>query len=982
MSWTARESASSTNSISSFDAPASVAATYSATAQLTCNDEMITALTAIEGVTGFVQGASNASASGGVTSIVQAFVSNNIHNNCIVVDVVFNPSSIIPTGLSCADSQGNSYTQVFSQKIVGGDCQAAQFVAFGIAAGANTVTVTCTSNAAEQPCIAIHEYTGGTGVDTFNVQQQITQGTVTPGVVTSQSGEFLHLFSGIVNACPGSPIVTGPSGGNNYFDRSPYLFTGDGAQHTFNLQLRQRGVASYTLVSDPQNPLSTPAAYKPTLFQPVFLYDETASGFTLMFSGLVQDFTERWVGTQGLRFIDVSAVTLEAVLDTVYVDGTDFFVDQTCGYIVKALLCKYELGAPIGLGTVSAGASVPQFNPEKGTKLSDVIDQLAITSQFIWGIDPQTQSFFFCVPTTTAAPFNLTSVQALWDSISNKLDGADYRNRQGVKGSYDAFPHSMEFFAGSGQQSFTLMRPVEQVVTAYITLATCNTATGSISGNFSAGDTVTIGPYAQSRIASHIYGLGGPVTYQGYVQVVTTAGTSGSGAIGTGTGPQYSGPSGVVNGFNPVVGGVTTDGTVIWTNQGATGLATETSVYTAVSSLDNTQYGQFLIGASGAASLQNLVDCINSTVTRGGSQLRGVTFSLPTWEDGQCNALYSGGSSFTLQTKAAGTGWISGISTTSSAFSWSGAFTSGGTSPQGSVGPNEPGTITIQVYQQGTSTAAPGLAYVQGSATISLATPLNSGTNLNVEYTRTDGNVIEVEDTSLVTTLAAVSHGTGKIQQFTDQSNTGLIQTSALALLQFAQEALAAYDVVPEELEVIIYQPGILPGQVWTWDLDFNSQLNGEWFVTEVKAELVPTYPWLDNPNAVGAGHYRYTIKVVNISQLADYLDFWEGLGGGSSGGGAGAALVATSGGAVPTGGGATQIELETGGTPNSNQLLLNLTAGAGITITDEGGGDIEISVNASTSTHSEPLTDGSDNFIFAGTPPFADIVVVVGVPN
>ena len=73
--------------------------------------------------------------------------------------------------------------------------------------------------------------------------------------------------------------------------------------------------------------------------------------------------------------------------------------------------------------------------------------------------------------------------------------------------------------------------------------------------------------------------------------------------------------------------------------------------------------------------------------------------------------------------------------------------------------------------------------------------------------------------------LALTSDGTGKIQQFTDQSTQGLISASAQALLQFAQQALAAFDTPPTELDVILYQPGILPGQLWTWALGFLSAL-------------------------------------------------------------------------------------------------------------------------------------------------------------
>lgn len=752
----------------------------------------------------------------------------------------------------------------------------------------------------------------------------------------------------------GSPATGG------YYDRTTYLLTGGGDQHSFNLQARQRGQASYRLVHDPDNPQSMPGSYRPTIGGPIYLWDEDAvNGWTLVFSGLIQDYTIIQNGNGGSFFLDVNAVSFESVFDTVYCDGYDLFLNQTCGAILTALFNKYESGCPVILGTISAGATIAQFNPQKGDKLSDIFQQLAITSEFTWGVDPQTSSLYFCTPSTVAAPFVIDSVHSLWDTISLKLDGADYRNRQAVKLSFDAFEHSKEYFIGSGQQTFTLMRPVQQVTNAYVTLSTPNTATGSFSGQPSAGDTVTIGPASGAWQANHIYGLGGVIIFTGFVFKVTTAGTSG-GSI-----PNFAAFT--------TLGDTVSDFSVIWTCQGPSGLGTGTQTYTFVSTIDNTQFGEVLIGATDSDTAQNLVDAINATVSRGGVQLRGVTFSLPTWENSQVNAISLSGTGFTVQQKSAGSGWVATVSTTSSAFSWTtgaeswqpntfygvgqliaeGGFmqqvtsglliiggesgssapswnnttggtttdnqltwtcrgaqptgssvqTSGGTSPQGSVGPNEGATIEIQVYAAGTSTAAPGLAYTQGSDVVTLATPLNSGTNLNVEYTRVDGNIIEVEDTALVTALAFVTGGTGKYQQMTDQSNQGLISTSAAAGLQLAQQALAAFDVVPSELKVEIYEPGILPGQIATLSLTGPLSLfNGDYYIEEVSGQFIPTHtpePFLGDSEEPWIGHYRYTLRLIDVAQIQSYMDFWENNLSGGTGGGSGAALVATSGGAM-----------------------------------------------------------------------------------
>lgn len=72
--------------------------------------------------------------------------------------------------------------------------------------------------------------------------------------------------------------------------------------------------------------------------------------------------------------------------------------------------------------------------------------------------------------------------------------------------------------------------------------------------------------------------------------------------------------------------------------------------------------------------------------------------------------------------------------------------------------------------------------------------------------------------------------------------------------------------------------------------------------------------------------------------------------------------------------GNANSITLETNGNLNSSQTILNLSSNIGIGLTDYGAGNIFIE----TTTHSETLTDGNSNIIYAN----GDVVVVVGVPN
>lgn len=672
-------------------------------------------------------------------------------------------------------------------------------------------------------------------------------------------------------------IINEPSIGLT--NRTPYLFIGDGQQNAHSTQLRQRGQATIHLFIAAGN------TYAPVRGAPVYLYDETVTGLTLVFAGLIQDIENQWIGRNaGDHYVLITAVSLESVFDTIYAKPVQY-INQTCGFIVTDLFNRFETGSQVALGTISDGAILPLFNTDY-QKLSDLFGQLATTSEFTWYVDPSTQQLMFVAPSTITPPAAfapLTDHSILWDSITWKANGADYRNRQAIKLSYDAFAHSAEFFVGSGQTDFQLLRPVKQVTNAWATLSTCNTATGTFSGNPSDGDTVTVGTATEVWIRLHLYAAGGTLIVDGFVQKVTTPGTSG----------------GAIPAFSHITGQVSpNDGTVIWTCQGPSGLATGTDTYTFRTVIDNRLFGDVLIGASATDSCRNLADAINANAL-----VRGTTFSLPTWECSLCNAVNVGASSFVIQRKNAGTGWIASLSETSSAFSWSSALTTGGTSPQGSLGPGEGATIVLQVYVAGTSTASPALIYTPGDSIVHLASPLNVGSNLNVEYTRADGNIIEVEDTALVTALAIVTHGTGKYQQITDASTTGLIATSSAAGLLFAQEALAAYSTVPEAMEFQTHIPGLQVGMQLSLSLLYptgaTTLLNHNRIIEEINADLVPVHTWIGN----GAGHYKYTIKTVNASEAGSYLDFWEGLGGsgGNGGGGGVSGLVATSGGATPT---------------------------------------------------------------------------------
>ncbi len=358
MSFVSRVAVSNSNTLSTFDAAAAVASTYSTDFTLACNNYMVTALTALKGVGGYVQSAGNATSAASFT-VTQAFAFNNTAGNCIVVDVVMTWNVIIPYTVTVTDSQGNTYTQVFASAF--GLNQTNQFVAFGIAAGANTVTVTMSGSSGTPgaPTVAIHEYSGGTSVDAHTVHQQNGNATVTQTITTTGSGETLHAFGAIVSACPGSPVISpaSPSGGNvipgawlvinepgvGYTDRTSYMFKGSGNQNNWTQQARHRGQATIHLR------IAGSDSYAPTKGSPIFLFEQTAAGFGGVFSGLIQDINNQYFGNFGDRYIVITAVSFESIFDTVYAEPMQF-VNQTCGAIVTALFNAFETGSPISLG--------------------------------------------------------------------------------------------------------------------------------------------------------------------------------------------------------------------------------------------------------------------------------------------------------------------------------------------------------------------------------------------------------------------------------------------------------------------------------------------------------------------------------------------------------------------------------------------------------------------------------------------------------
>jgi hypothetical protein len=651
-------------------------------------------------------------------------------------------------------------------------------------------------------------------------------------------------------------------------DRSSYIDFAGGS-HTFSLQQRHRGQASMTLE------IAAGDTYMPVRGCLLKLYDPVAAGGSSppVFVGTIDVIETTWKGDLGDRVVTLNCVSPEQVFDSILIPPRAY-IGQTA-FAIALDLFQLAAGSPVlppDIPGTDTSPVIPSLLCDYD-RISDLFDQLAKRALYVWGVDPTTMQLFFRAPNIHPSPFTLTCTEGLWEAWGWNQNGQDFRDRQIVRISPDAFSHSKELFAGDGATEFvTLLRPPKEITNVWQTRNTQNFATGTFTTNPAAGDTITIGyPGAGSGTqynwaASAPYAVGQQIIDPaGHIQRVTTAGQSGV------TEPAWND----AGSFTVDEAGLLASG-VIWQDEGTSGLDTSGGqlTYRFVATVDNTQWGQVLIGSTIAQTAQNFADAINRT-----EALAGVTFSLPTWENALVNADPPSGGSLVVRNKSAGDGYVAALSKTGSAFTWSAAQTSGGST--------DFDTTELQAAIEGTSNTAQ-VYYTPGNLVVGPIIPRTpSGFFLQIEYTRLGGDTITVEDSALVASRAAIETGTGKYQQILqDTSNT-----SAPSGLLEAQATLAAFKVIPTTFRFSTFRRGLTPGQLLTIAITSPGHdagnpghapflANTTWAVQEVDAELVPVKPALPMTET---GHYRYTVRVIDAAQSPDYIDFWESLGGGGS---------------------------------------------------------------------------------------------------
>jgi hypothetical protein len=731
--------------------------------------------------------------------------------------------------------------------------------------------------------------------------------------------------------------------GIGYTDQTWRMDNSAGQQGSFRSMIRQRGTADI--------PLRVHAGdiYEPTIGTQVLLYDQTppgllsTNGIITVWAGTIDRIELTWDGTAGERIYHLTAVSFEQTLDTVVVPPQR--LQGFAGDIVTTLFTQLMHGAPISLGTISPGKWIVSLvigvDTSPYPSVADVVKQLAVLSLFIWYVDPVLRQLNFCLPNTTVSPFNLTTSQVLWGTLKWDQNRADYRNRQILQIAASAFQHSSEQFtpASSGQTVFGLRNMPSQITDAWTTFNTQNTAVGTFTGVPAANDTITIGYPNSSSIynwaANSPYRVGQTVIDAlGHLQQVTIQGTSG------GSPPTWND-----------AGSTTSDGPgtpqlpdftsgVIWQDLGIPG----GFVYTWVTTINNENWGEVLIGATATDCAANLVAAINADVLTAG-----VLFSLPTWEHALVNADAPAAGVFTIRNKSAGAGYVAALSESTANFSWSAGATSGGATNFN--------TVRLNVAQANTSNTA-DLYWQPGNKSVACVTApgLVSGRMLAVEYTRLGGDCIQVEDTVAVNARALIEAGTGKYQRV--ESDTA--QTSNVAGLLEAKQALEAYKVIPISFSFETDVSGLSTGQYLTFTVSdtppgIQTLINAPntWVIQEIQAAFITgpnpdvAAPWLNQATVPGAGHYHYTVTVINAVVIGSYLDFWEGLSGGGSSAGSGA--TGSQGGVA---GGTSATALQVNGTVVATEPSLDLIAGTNITIVgadDSTSARVKATVNAPT---------------------------------
>jgi hypothetical protein len=272
--------------------------------------------------------------------------------------------------------------------------------------------------------------------------------------------------------------------------------------------------------------------------------------------------------------------------------------------------------------------------------------------------------------------------------------------------------------------------------------------------------------------------------------------------------------------------------------------------YTFVTTLDNTVYGQILIGANANECAQNVVDAIN-----GNPDQAGLTYSTPTWQNQTVYADAPSSGTFKLHARALGTdGNLIQLAASAANFSWSAGNLSGGVQ-------NVTQQLSVVVLGSGTG----DLNFTPGEVSLQLQVAPPAGSSLVVEYNSNVGINASNPSDGVLNIKSQYAIMTGR-----DVSTApdGLVQVASV---------LAQYSQVPAQFSFSTFKPGLYPGLWLTVNISFPegsaSILNGGWLIQEVQADWVSGIENSADPNY---HNFRYQVHVINSTEISNATDIFQ----------------------------------------------------------------------------------------------------------
>lgn len=271
-------------------------------------------------------------------------------------------------------------------------------------------------------------------------------------------------------------------------------------------------------------------------------------------------------------------------------------------------------------------------------------------------------------------------------------------------------------------------------------------------------------------------------------------------------------------------------------------------VYTFKNTIDNTVYGQVKIGATLAATIQNLTDAINGLPSS-----QGVTFSLPTWANQAVTATCTS-TTITLKAKQPGTaGNAIAISESTTNFTWAGSLLTGGaddSTQELSIGPLLGGAYD--------------LGWTPGSSSVQLQIQPAANTTLGVEYYSSMSGLIQISN--------GAASALGIQSQYAIMRARGA--TEGADAVQQLNAVLAEYAKLPAKFSFSTYTPGLYCGRWQPVAIGPNpvgvaALVDGNWVIQSVSATYTPGMGGLSEP----WGHFKYTATLINTAQIATVQD-------------------------------------------------------------------------------------------------------------